>query len=221
MGGGGCSGRRRRSGSGASIRSQVDLGGATRVAGPGVGSRSLVASRDNSVEVPRVTFSTKWPSSCAASTSSRSLTSPSPASGAARGMVGSLNDPESRYMDKDRFSAYMASREGKYQGIGAEFEVVLKSLPGVRTASSRTIRKARATGSTRFRSWSWPPSLRAARRQGGRTAGRRGGYRGRSLGGERGARDACKAQRSSSRRRSACRRLTLFERSSTRRPSAA
>jgi C-terminal processing protease CtpA/Prc len=41
-------------------------------------------------------------------------------SGAARGMVLSLNDPNSLYMDKNEFRVYQAMRLGQFEGIGAE-----------------------------------------------------------------------------------------------------
>lgn len=41
--------------------------------------------------------------------------------GAIRGMVGSLEDPHSLYYDRDAFAALQNAREGKYQGIGADF----------------------------------------------------------------------------------------------------
>ena len=41
--------------------------------------------------------------------------------GAVRGMVSSLNDPRSQFMDKDAFSAYQAAQEGRFSGIGVDF----------------------------------------------------------------------------------------------------
>ncbi|MEQ1932355.1 MAG: PDZ domain-containing protein [Fimbriimonadaceae bacterium] len=41
-------------------------------------------------------------------------------SGAVRGMVGSLNDPDSLFMDKDEFRVFQDMRIGKFEGIGAE-----------------------------------------------------------------------------------------------------
>lgn len=41
-------------------------------------------------------------------------------SGAARGIVLSLNDPNSIYMDKDEFRVFQSMRQGEYEGIGAE-----------------------------------------------------------------------------------------------------
>lgn len=46
------------------------------------------------------------------------------ASGAVRGMVQSLGDPNSQYMDKDQFTAYKQAMDGKYTGIGAVLALV-------------------------------------------------------------------------------------------------
>lgn len=45
------------------------------------------------------------------------------ASGAVRGMVLSLGDPRSMFMDADEFRAFLNAREGRYEGIGVEFEL--------------------------------------------------------------------------------------------------
>lgn len=47
------------------------------------------------------------------------------ANGAVRGMVLSLNDPNSTYMDKDEYAAFGQARAGKYEGIGADFRFVM------------------------------------------------------------------------------------------------
>ncbi len=52
------------------------------------------------------------------------------ASGAVRGMISSLGDPKSLYMDASQFKVYLAERQGNYQGIGAEMELVLPGKPG-------------------------------------------------------------------------------------------
>lgn len=52
------------------------------------------------------------------------------ASGAVRGMVGSLGDPKSIYMDKDSFRAFNNARQGKYEGIGADLEVLMSASAG-------------------------------------------------------------------------------------------
>ncbi|MFM9874395.1 MAG: S41 family peptidase [Fimbriimonadaceae bacterium] len=44
------------------------------------------------------------------------------ASGAVRGMITSLVDPESNFYDKDQFKSFLASQQGKYEGIGIELD---------------------------------------------------------------------------------------------------
>lgn len=46
------------------------------------------------------------------------------ATGAIRGMVVSLNDPQSQFMDKNQFAVFLNARAGKFEGIGAEFAFV-------------------------------------------------------------------------------------------------
>jgi len=46
------------------------------------------------------------------------------ASGAVRGMIGSLKDPQSLYMDKNQFTAFVNARQGQFEGIGADFDLV-------------------------------------------------------------------------------------------------
>lgn len=41
--------------------------------------------------------------------------------GAVRGMVSSLGDPKSQYMEKDAFTAYQQAQEGRFAGIGVDF----------------------------------------------------------------------------------------------------
>lgn len=57
------------------------------------------------------------------------------ASGAIRGMVGSLLDPDSIFYDKDQFDSFLATQRGNYSGIGVELEyrydqAELKKLQG-------------------------------------------------------------------------------------------
>jgi len=53
------------------------------------------------------------------------------ATGAVRGMIGYLGDPKSIYMDKDEFRAFLNSRQGHYEGIGADF-ALLTPTPGAK-----------------------------------------------------------------------------------------
>lgn len=55
--------------------------------------------------------------------------------GAVRGMVGSLEDPRSLFMDADNFRAFQEARAGNHEGIGVELKLV---LPPIKTATSST-----------------------------------------------------------------------------------
>ncbi|CAN5468809.1 hypothetical protein BH11ARM2_BH11ARM2_14370 [soil metagenome] len=48
------------------------------------------------------------------------------ASGAVRGMVASLDDPKSLFMDKGEFTTFLDSRAGRFQGIGADLALELR-----------------------------------------------------------------------------------------------
>jgi C-terminal processing protease CtpA/Prc len=52
------------------------------------------------------------------------------ASGAVRGMVASLGDPKSLYMDRDEFTAYQNALRGEYEGIGAEMILSVPATDG-------------------------------------------------------------------------------------------
>ena len=52
------------------------------------------------------------------------------ASGAVRGMIGSLGDIQSRYMDSKEFKVFLGQRQGNYEGIGAELELTMPGRPG-------------------------------------------------------------------------------------------
>lgn len=54
------------------------------------------------------------------------------ATGGVRGMVLSLGDPRCAFMDANEFRAFLNAREGRYEGVGAEFE-----LRGAATAPKR------------------------------------------------------------------------------------
>src|SRR5271166_657652 len=43
--------------------------------------------------------------------------------GAVRGMVTSLGDPRSQFMDKDAFAAYQQAQDGHFSGIGVDFDL--------------------------------------------------------------------------------------------------
>lgn len=65
-------------------------------------------------------------------------------SGAVRGMVGSLEDPRSLYMDADNFRAFQEARAGNHEGIGVELKLVLPAVKTVPQGSGTTESRAPA-----------------------------------------------------------------------------
>lgn len=114
---------------GSARRDRVDLGSAD----PGPTLSGLMASRENQVNVPATDFFHTLSDKL-----KREYVEPvgddmKLASGAVRGMVGSLADPKSLYMDKDEFRAYLNARQGRYEGIGVDL-VLKMPLPGQKPA---------------------------------------------------------------------------------------
>ena len=73
------------------------------------------------------------------------------ADGAVRGMITSLGDPQSLYLDKNQFQALLNAREGKFEGIGADFALISASkgqaarTPGEPAGSDATAEDAMVT----------------------------------------------------------------------------
>lgn len=114
---------------GSARRDRVDLGSTE----PGPTLAGLMASRENQVSVPATDFFHTLSDKL-----KREYVEPvgddmKLASGAVRGMVGSLADPKSLYMDKDEFRAYLNARQGRYEGIGADL-VLKMPTPGQKAA---------------------------------------------------------------------------------------
>jgi carboxyl-terminal processing protease len=107
-------------------RDRVDTG-----AGPSLEFGRYVASRERQVTVPATDFYRTLSQKLKREYVEPVSDDMKLASGAVRGMVGSLADPKSLYMDKDEFRAFLNARQGRYEGIGAD--LVLK-MP---TAGSR------------------------------------------------------------------------------------
>jgi len=112
---------------GAAIRDRIDL------SGPGSGPKieNLVASRDNGdgvrpqTEIPAGDFFFDLTEKLKQEYVEPITDDAKLASGAVRGMIGYLGDPKSIYMDKDEFRAYLKARQGQYEGIGADLEVLI------------------------------------------------------------------------------------------------
>ncbi len=110
---------------GSYVRDRVDLGMRTLPNSQrDFSMQSLVASRDPDQQVPEGDFFYELTRLVKREYVEPITDDQKLASGAVRGMVGSLGDPSSLFMDKSEFTAFLNSREGKYEGIGAELALV-------------------------------------------------------------------------------------------------
>ncbi|MBC8063466.1 MAG: hypothetical protein H7Y17_01435 [Chlorobia bacterium] len=106
---------------GAVMRDGVDVGGANSP--EPVPTSGLVASRSKS-EVPEGDYFYEITNLLKQRYVERVGDEQKLALGAVRGMVASLGDPDSLYLDKDQFAVHQAMRAGRYEGIGAQLELV-------------------------------------------------------------------------------------------------
>ena len=58
--------------------------------------------------------------------------------GAIKGMIASLNDPNCQFMEKDQYKAFMNARSGQYEGIGVELVFELSKEDRVATSKIST-----------------------------------------------------------------------------------
>jgi C-terminal processing protease CtpA/Prc len=116
-------------------RDQVDISGGPRTAGLGsLWSEGLVASRDPQIE--RGDFSEIDYFSQMVELLKREYVDPITdekrlVSGAVRGMVSSLEDPRSIFMDPTSFRAFLNAREGRYEGVGVDLILEMPAQPAV------------------------------------------------------------------------------------------
>ena len=104
---------------GLKVRERTDIGGiqaTTRVAG----SSRMLASRSNDVNVPAADYFYELSQKLKEQYVEPVADDQKLATGAIRGMIASLGDPDSTFMDKDQFKAFLNARTGKYEGIGAD-----------------------------------------------------------------------------------------------------
>ena len=104
---------------GAVMRDRVDVGGANDT----LTVSGLVASRDKS-EVPEGDYFYEISNLLKQRYVERIVDEEKLALGAIRGMVSSLGDPDSLYMQKDLFRVHQAMRRGEYEGIGAQLDLI-------------------------------------------------------------------------------------------------
>jgi carboxyl-terminal processing protease len=111
---------------GAKVRDLADTGGAERAERDPLAVQTLVASRDNAQEVPEADYFYEMVRLLKQEYVEPIKDDQKLATGAIRGMIASLGDPKSVFMDKAEFQAFLNSRQGTYEGIGAEFALELK-----------------------------------------------------------------------------------------------
>ncbi len=119
---------------GLKVRQHTDIGSIQAV-GKDSSTSHMLASRSNEVNVPAADYfyelSLKLKEQYVEPVSDDQKL----ASGAIRGMVASLGDPDSVYMDNDQFKAFLNARVGKFEGIGADLVLTTEShAPAPKTA---------------------------------------------------------------------------------------
>jgi carboxyl-terminal processing protease len=111
------------------VRQNADLGTLEASAKDAPVSRML-ASRTNDVNVPAADYFYELSQKLKEQYVEPVTDDQKLASGAIRGMISSLGDPDSSYMDKDQFKAFLNARVGKFEGIGADFVLEYDSRKG-------------------------------------------------------------------------------------------
>ncbi|MBN9500562.1 MAG: hypothetical protein J0H02_02110 [Armatimonadetes bacterium] len=117
---------------GISMRDRVDVGGISADPAPLSG---LVASTD-SREVPEGDYFYEISQLLKQRYVEPITDEQKLALGAIRGMVASLGDPDSLYMDKDEYRVYKNAKAGKYEGIGVYVELEYSDEPSVQAKGS-------------------------------------------------------------------------------------
>lgn len=107
-------------------RQQADVGG-VQTADTGVSIDRMVASRTNDINVPAGDYFYELTQKLRDQYVEPVTDENKLVTGAIRGMVASLQDPQSQYMDPKQFKAFANAREGKFEGIGADFALVVGS----------------------------------------------------------------------------------------------
>ena len=106
------------------IRQQADVGG-VQTAEAGVSIDRMVASRSNDVNVPAGDYFYELTQKLKEQYVEPVTDDNKLVMGAIRGMIASLQDPQSQYMDQKQFKAFVNARDGKFEGIGADFALIV------------------------------------------------------------------------------------------------
>lgn len=108
------------------VRDRMDLPIVERVAFGDAGP--LVASRDNSqdlTEIPEREYFEQMSELLKREYVDPITDDQKLIAGSVRGMVSSLEDPRSLFMDAESFTVFQNARQGKYEGIGADFKLIM------------------------------------------------------------------------------------------------
>lgn len=112
------------------VRDRMDLPIVERVAFGDAGP--LVASRDNTqdfTEIPEREYFEQMSELLKREYVDPITDDQKLIAGAVRGMVGSLEDPRSLFMDAATFRVFQNARQGKYEGIGADLKLIMPAKP--------------------------------------------------------------------------------------------
>jgi carboxyl-terminal processing protease len=110
---------------GSNLRDRLDVGSSTLTASSSNRVLSgLVASRDNQTNVPAGDYYSQMVALLKQYYVEPIKDDDKLANGSVRGMIASLGDSESMYMDPDDFHAYINREKGTYEGIGVELALI-------------------------------------------------------------------------------------------------
>lgn len=117
---------------GAMMRDRVDVGGANTfsasLSGSSFPTDGLVASRD-AREVPEGDYFYEITNLLKQRYVEQITDEQKLAMGAVRGMVASLGDADTLYMDKETFQAHLNMRLGQFEGVGVQLELIFNEPP--------------------------------------------------------------------------------------------
>lgn len=118
-------------------RGRLDLGGASaQTLNSGVSLTGLEASRK---QVPEADYFREMVRLLKEQYVEPITDDQSLAVGAVKGMIDSLNDPRSRFMDPEEFKAYNNAIAGKYEGIGADLAFSMDAGKGGASAGADSV----------------------------------------------------------------------------------
>ncbi len=116
---------------GSLVRERVDLGTKPKViSAQGIKVENLVASRDQEIELSATEYFTQLVRLVKSEYVEPIAQDMPLATGAVRGMVASLGDTRSVFMDADEFRAFQSAKAGTFEGIGVELALLSAGQAG-------------------------------------------------------------------------------------------